>query len=162
MSYDFKNLGAVDTVDEIQQSDTVLVERGGKIYRVAGDQVGGGKGLVVTVDASEIVVDDGIYITKKIDGLWEAYCSGTPVVIGYPLSLLQEDASGTVFATLCGLLDGAGLGEDSAGLYMGGLWFVEGLAPVYFTNGNPLPTAETSSLNLLSGEKSVEASNGES
>lgn len=165
-TYDFKKLGAVDTVDEIQEGDTVLVERGGSIYRVAGGQVGGAGGYLLELEAGDVTLDSDagqLVVTKDVTDMVAAYQGGWNVVLKLPLSLMEEETEEAFYASLVMLADMGYQSSEYAGLYFGAV-MIEGGLPAVFTNGNPLPTeASATSLNLLGGAKPVatEASDGE-
>lgn len=53
MAYEFKKLSEVATTEEITEAAYVLVEENGEIYRVPKTMVGGAKGLVVELTATE-------------------------------------------------------------------------------------------------------------
>lgn len=170
-TYDFKKLGAVDTVDEIQEGDTVLVERGGSIYRVAGGQVGGAGGYLLELgvgeltDMGEIAVQ--FCIERDVTDMISAYMKGSHVCIKYDVASIGEDFEVyplTPYAALLSLTDVGVMGDGYSGIYWGEMSFSGNVVDVVFTNGNPLPTeASATSLNLLGGAKPVatEASDGE-
>lgn len=104
MSYDFKVLGQVDSVEEFPEGASVLIESQGNIKRCAADGLGGG-GYVLEVpvedfaamnDWSMIPVDDEV-LAEAMD----AYKSGSNVVVhlaiptnelmgGQPMALADE------------------------------------------------------------------------
>lgn len=159
MAMDFMKLGAVGTVDKVLDTDTVLVERGGSIYRVAGNRFGGAGGFLLEVDADTATWDDGDFvITQDVTDMVSAYQAGSNVVIKLPLSVAEAGAEGVCFMSLCFLLDMVAQSPELAGTYMGEAFAGEAML-LYFTNGNPLPASEASvtSLRMKKG-----ASDGES
>lgn len=159
MAMDFMKLGAVGTVDKVLDTDTVLVERGGSIYRVAGNRFGGAGGFLLEVDADTATWDDGDFvITQDVTDMVAAYQAGSNVVVKMPISFLEPDVSGEYYLLLTSLADMGGLGAEYAGIYVGAL-FAGGGISVIFTNGNPYPASEASvtSLRMKKG-----ASDGES
>lgn len=159
MAMDFMKLGAVGTVDKVLDTDTVLVERGGSIYRVAGNRFGGAGGFLLEVDADTATWDDGDFvITQDVTDMVAAYQAGSNVVIKLPLSVTEAGAEGVCFMSLCSLADAEDVSPELVGMYMG-FGVLEGAVMFIFTNGNPLPASEASvtSLRMKKG-----ASDGES
>lgn len=159
MAMDFMKLGAVGTVDKVLDTDTVLVERGGSIYRVAGNRFGGAGGFLFNMDAASTTVDNGdITNSQDVTDMVAAYQAGSNVVVKMPISMLEPDVDGEYYLLLTSLADMGGLGAEYAGIYVGTL-FAGGGIRVTFTNGNPFPASEASvtSLRMKKG-----ASDGES
>lgn len=171
MAYDFTKLGDAPEVDEIQGGDTVLVSRGGEIYRVAGNQIGGAGGYLLEPEVNEVTYDgdnSGLTITKDITDMVAAYQEGSHVVVNVPI----EPIGGSQFAgfyypmSILALADLYLYGEiETPGMYYAATVASELADTIFFTNGNPVPTdASATSLNMLGGTKPVttEVSNGKS
>lgn len=153
MAMDFTKLGAVGTVDKVLDTDTVLVERGGSIYRVAGNQLGGAGGFLFEMDAASTTLDNSTIINSQdVTDMVAAYQAGSNVVIKMPFSVLNDSTTGFYYFTLGSLIEGADLDPDAEGMY---IVFVvlDGVMGIYFTNGNPMPTdsASTTALRLKKG-----------
>lgn len=85
---DFKKLGEVATVEEILDTDTVLVARDGQIYRADKSKVGGGAGgyLLEPADAEIVAMDteeehSQFCITSKIDDVLKGVKAGAPLTV---------------------------------------------------------------------------------
>ena len=154
---DFKKLGEVATVEEILDTDTVLVARDGQIYRADKSKVGGGAGGYLLEPADEEVVtdsgsDDGeLFITTKIDDMLLALEAGSPVSIRVDGKVLGiEGATVTLIPGV--LMTGAPLEEEGLAL-MAMSFFMAGMVIIGFTNGGPVPStssASTASVNTVS------------
>lgn len=159
MAMDFMKLGAVGTVDKVLDTDTVLVERGGSIYRVAGNRFGGAGGFLLEVDADTATWDDGDFvITQDVTDMVAAYQAGSNVVLKLPLSVVEAGAEGAWFMSLCSLAGAEDVSPELVGMYVG-FGVLDGTVTCIFTNGNPFPASEASvaSLRMKKG-----ASDGES
>ena len=172
---DFKKLGEVATVEEILDTDTVLVARDGQIYRADKSKVGGGAGGYLLEPADDEVVadssgDDGrlLYITTKIDGMLLALEAGSPVSIRVDGKVLGVE--GTTATLIPGTLMSGELVEQQGFALMAIGIFITGLVQIGFTNGGPVPSTSstsTASVNTISSMESklhnkpvVEAADG--
>ena len=172
---DFKKLGEVATVEEILDTDTVLVARDGQIYRADKSKVGGGAGGYLLEPADDEVVadsssddDGGFYITTKIDGMLLALEAGSPVSIRVDSKVLLGAEGATVTLIPGTWMSGELVEQGGLALVAIG-FFISGLVSIGFTNGGPVPgTSSTSaSVNAISAMASklhakpvVEAANG--
>lgn len=156
---DFKKLGEVATVEEILDTDTVLVARDGQIYRADKSKVGGGAGgyLLEPADA-EIVKDSSsddsgqFYITTKIDDMLLALEAGSPVSIRVDGKVLLG-AEGATVTLIPGFLMTGALVEGEGLALMAISTFISGVVMIGFTNGGPVPStssASTASVNTIS------------
>lgn len=160
---DFKKLGEVATVEEILDTDTVLVARDGQIYRADKSKVGGGAGGYLLVPADDEVVadsssDDGgtFYITTKIDDMLLALEAGSPVSIRVDGKVLLGDEGATV-TLIPGILMTGALVEGEGLALMAISTFISGLVTLGFTNGGPVPSTSstsTTSVNTISAMES--------
>lgn len=172
---DFKKLGEVATVEEILDTDTVLVARDGQIYRADKSKVGGGTGGYLLEPADdEVVVDSSsddvrlFYITTKIDGMLLALEAGSPVSIRVDGKVLGVE--GTTATLIPGTLMSGKLVEQQGFALMAIGIFITGLVQIGFTNGGPVPSTSstsTASVNTISSMESklhnkpvVEAADG--
>lgn len=172
---DFKKLGEVATVEEILDTDTVLVARDGQIYRVDKSKVGGGAGGYLLEPADDEVVassssdDSGqFYITTKIDDMLLALEAGSPVSIRVDGKVLGvEGTTATLIPVI--LMSGELVEQQGLALMAIGI-FITDFVQIGFTNGGPVPSASstsTTSVNAISAMASklhdkpvVEAADG--
>lgn len=174
---DFKKLGEVATVEEILDTDTVLVARDGQIYRADKSKVGGGAGgyLLEPADAEIVKASDSsgvFYITSQINDMLKAIEAGATVTIKMDGKHISEDMAGAVLRTcLIGAASGGPLETQLPGIVLMGFAFTGGdLGIIYFTNGGPVPgtsSTSTASVNTISAMESklhnkpvVEAADG--
>lgn len=83
---DFENLADVPMIDEVQDTDTVLVVRDGEVFRADGGNLGGGGGYVVIPDAADIhKIEDGAMfaIDTPVPGIMDAIKSGQPISVAF-------------------------------------------------------------------------------
>lgn len=155
---DFKKLGEVATVEEILDTDTVLVARDGQIYRADKSKVGGGAGGYLLEPADdEIVAKSGengtYYITTKIDDMLKAIEAGAAVTIKMDGKHIDDGMAGaTVYICLLYAAGGGTLGTALPGIALMGQAFIGDVAAIYFTNGGPVPStssASTTSVNAI-------------
>lgn len=156
---DFKKLGEVATVEEILDTDTVLVERDGQIYRADKSKVGGGAGGYLLEPADDEVVtvsgsNDGgqLLITTKIDDMLLALEAGSPVSIRVDGKVLLGIEGATVTLIPGVLMTGALVEEEGLALTAYSP-FISGLITIGFTNGGPVPSTSstsTASVNAIS------------
>lgn len=161
---DFKKLGEVATVEEILDTDTVLVARDGQIYRADKSKVGGGAGGYLLEPADEEIVaksgeDGAYYITTKIDDMLKAIEAGATVTIKMDGKHFNEDMAGAVLhSCLIGGVSGGTLETHLPGIALMGLAFTGGdFGTFYFTNGGPVPSTSstsTASVNTISAMES--------
>lgn len=148
MALDFTKLGEVGTVDKVLDTDTVLVERGGSIYRVAGNQLGGAGGYLFEMDAASTTFEGGTFTNSQdVTDMVAAYQAGSNVVLKMPGSILDPESEGTFFMSLSMLSAGEMWGDVYAGMYIGSIT-AEDVAMILFTNGQPVPTSEASTTAL--------------
>lgn len=158
---DFKKLGEVATVEEILDTDTVLVARDGQIYRADKSKVGGGAGGYLLEPADNEVVadsssDDGgqFFITTKIDDMLLALEAGSPVSIRVDGKVLL-DAEGATVTLIPGVLITGALVEGEGLALMAISSFISGLVTIGFTNGGPVPSSTSgASVNAVSAMES--------
>lgn len=175
---DFKKLGEVATVEEILDTDTVLVARDGQIYRVDKSKVGGGAGgyLLEPADEEIVAVDteeehSQFYITSKIDDVLKGVKAGAPLTMkmdGKHISNAYAGAS--IYTAISFFFSGGALEVPGVVLVGGGLRFTGNLMQFAFTNGGPVPdtsSTSTASVNAISAMASnlhdkpvVEVANG--
>lgn len=156
---DFKKLGEVATVEEILDTDTVLVARDGQIYRADKSKVGGGAGGYLLEPADDEVVadsssDDGgqFFITTKIDDMLLALEAGSPVSIRVDGKVLLG-AEGVTVTLIPGMLMTGALVEGEGLALTAISTFISGVVMIGFTNGGPVPStssASTASVNTIS------------
>ena len=101
---DFKKLGEVETVEEILDTDTVLVARDGQIYRADKSKVGGGAGGYLLEPADAEIVEDSdssgvFYITSQINDMLKAIEAGATVTIKMDGKHFGEGMKGAVVHT---------------------------------------------------------------
>ena len=156
---DFKKLGEVETVEEILDTDTVLVARDGKIYRADKSKVGGGAGGYLLEPADEEIVKDSdskdlFYITSKIDDMLKAMEAGATVTIKMDGKHIGDDMAGATMY-ICMMCAGTGgtLSTEMPGVALIAYVLAGGLVAIYFTNGGPVPSessTSTTSVNAVS------------
>ena len=157
---DFKKLGEVATVEEILDTDTVLVARDGQIYRADKSKVGGGAGgyLLEPADAEITKASDSsgvFYITSKIDDMLKAIEAGATVTIKIDGKHFEESMAGAVLhICLIAAASGGPLETQFPGIALIGYAFIGGdFGAFYFTNGGPVPSTSstsTTSVNTIS------------
>lgn len=157
---DFKKLGEVETVEEILDTDTVLVARDGQIYRADKSKVGGGAGgyLLEPADAEIVKASDSsgtFYITSKIDDMLKAIEAGATVTIKMDGKHFEESMAGAVFhICLIAVASGGSLETQMPGIALVGFAFTGGdFGQICFTNGGPVPSTSstsTTSVNAIS------------
>lgn len=147
---DFLKLGEVATVEEILDTDTVLVARDGQIYRADKSKVGGGAGGYLLEPADDEVVadsssDDGsqFFITAKIDDMLLALEAGSPVSIRVDGKVLGIE--GTTATLIPGTLLSGELVEQQGLALMAISIFISGAVMIGFTNGGPVPSTSSTS-----------------
>lgn len=175
--FDFKKIGDLEMIDEVQEDDTVLVVRDGSLYRAAGGGLGGGN-YAINVGDNEITgVDDTLFVSAPIPGLLDAVEKGANVIVKTDLGLLLAGepmnepmfliAEGG-FVSLDALVDLMGDDEDSdednpykgKGMVMTGASINGNYAPVLLTNGvdiSELTGASASGVSTLSLDGEAEA-----
>lgn len=153
MALDFKKLGEVGTVDKVLDTDTVLVERGGSIYRVAGNQLGGAGGYLFEPAEGEATMEEdaGLVITTPCADVFAAIRAGTPITLVMDAAVIGDSYAefGIVYMPVvcAAFVDGATVGltdEVAAGF---AICFGAPL-PISFTNGQPMPASEASATAL--------------
>lgn len=161
---DFKKLGEVATVEEILDTDTVLVARDGQIYRADKSKVGGGAGGYLLEPADdEIVAKSGengsYYITTKIDDMLKAIEAGATVTIKMDGKHISNDIAGaTVYICLLLTAGGGTIGTELPGVALVGYAFTEeDLGTIYFTNGGPVPSTSSTSTTSVNALSSMES-----
>lgn len=157
---DFKKLGEVETVEEILDTDTVLVARDGQIYRADKSKVGGGAGgyLLEPADAEITKASDSsgaFFITSQINDMLKAIEAGATVTIKMDGKHIDDSMAGaTVYICLLLTAGGGTIGTELPGVALMGFVLMGGdLGPIYFTNGGPVPSTSstsTTSVNTIS------------
>lgn len=161
---DFKKLGEVATVEEILDTDTVLVARDGQIYRADKSKVGGGAGgyLLEPADAEIVATDTAeehnqFCITSKIDDVLKGVKAGAPLTVKMDGKHISNNYAGTsIYIAISSFVSGGVLETGMPGvvLYSGGFNLLGGdFALFAFTNGGPVPGADstsTTSVNAIS------------
>lgn len=153
---DFKKLGEVATVEEILDTDTVLVARDGQIYRADKSKVGGGAGGYLLEPADEEIVatdtaeeHSQFCITSKIDDVLKGMKAGTPLTVKMDGKHISNDYAGTsVYTVISSFGSGGALETGMPGvvLYSGGFNVFSGdFALFAFTNGGPVPGTSSTS-----------------
>nr|DAH18465.1 MAG TPA: hypothetical protein [Caudoviricetes sp.] len=151
---DFVKLGEVQEVEEILDTDTVLVARDGQIYRADKSKVGGGAGGYLLEPADEEIVamdtdeqHSHFCITSKIDDALKAIEAGATVTIKMDGKHFAEGMAGAVLRTcLIGAASGGPIETQLPGIALIGYAFTGGdLGTIYFTNGGPVPSASSAS-----------------
>lgn len=149
---DFKKLGEVETVEEILDTDTVLVARDGQIYRADKSKVGGGAGgyLLEPADAEIVKASDSsgtFYITSQINDMLKAIEAGATVTIKMDGKHFEESMAGTVFhICLIAVASGGSLETQMPGIALVGFAFTGGdFGQICFTNGGPVPSTSSTS-----------------
>lgn len=161
---DFKKLGEVATVEEILDTDTVLVARDGQIYRADKSKVGGGAGGYLLEPADDEIVtksgEDGTYyITTKIDDMLKAIEAGATVTIKMDGKHFEESMAGAVLHTcLIVAASGGPLETQFPGIALMGYAFAGGdFGAFYFTNGGPVPSTSSTSTTSVDTISSMES-----
>lgn len=178
---DFLKLGEVATVEEILDTDTVLVARDGQIYRADKSKVGGGAGgyLLEPADGEIVATDTAeehsqFCITSKIDDVLKGVKAGAPLTVKMDGKHSSNDLAGTsIYIAIFFFASGGFLETEMPGavLYGGGFNLLSGGVTMFtFTNGGPVPStssASTASVNAISSMASklhdkpvVEVANG--
>lgn len=161
---DFKKLGEVETVEEILDTDTVLVARDGQIYRADKSKVGGGAGGYLLEPADDEITKSSdsngvIYITSQINDMLKAIEAGATVTIKMDGKHIDDSmAEATVYICLLLAAGGGTLGTEQPGIALMGYALIGGLAAIYFTNGGPVPGADSTSaasVNTISAESKL-------
>lgn len=161
---DFKKLGEVATVEEILDTDTVLVARDGQIYRADKSKVGGGAGgyLLEPADAEIVAMDTAeehsqFWITSKIDDVLKGVKSGAPLTVKMDGKHISNNYAGTsIYIAISSFALGGALETEIPGgvLYSGGFNLLLGAFAMFiFTNGGPVPdtsSTSTASVNAIS------------
>lgn len=160
---DFLKLGEVATVEEILDTDTVLVARDGQIYRADKSKVGGGAGgyLLEPADEEIVAIDTAeqhsqFCITSKIDDVLKGVKAGAPLTVKMDGKHISNDHAGmSVYTAISSFASGGALETEMPGVALmgGGLSFTGDLASFIFTNGAPGPdtsSASTASVNAVS------------
>lgn len=161
---DFKKLGEVETVEEILDTDTVLVARDGQIYRADKSKVGGGAGgyLLEPADDEIVAMDKAeehsqFYITSKIDDVLKGVKAGAPLTVKMDGKHISEAQAGmSIYTVFSSFAAGGALETEMPGVVLmgGGLSIVNGDAILFiFTNGGPVPgtsSTSTASVNAIS------------
>lgn len=82
MAYEFKNLNAVDMIEETNESTTVLgIHEGNIVQMPAGNMGGGGAGLLFEITEEDLIESSGgIIIAKSYDPIYETLLEGGNVV----------------------------------------------------------------------------------
>lgn len=153
---DFLKLGEVATVEEILDTDTVLVARDGQIYRADKSKVGGGAGgyLLEPADAEIVAIDteeqhSQFYITSKIDDVLKGVKAGAPLTVKMDGKHISNNIAGmSIYIAISSFASGGSLETDMPGvvLYSGGFNAFSGeLVLFIFTNGAPVPDAASTS-----------------
>ena len=153
---DFKKLGEVATVEEILDTDTVLVARDGQIYRADKSKVGGGAGgyLLEPADAEIVAMDKAeehsqFYITSKIDDVLKGVKAGAPLTVKMDGKHISDDLAGmSIYIAISSFASGGSLETGMPGvvLYSGGFNLLSGdFALFAFTNGGPVPSTSSTS-----------------
>lgn len=166
---DFKKLGEVETVEEILDTDTVLVARDGQIYRADKSKVGGGAGgyLLEPADDEIVAIDKNeehsqFCITSKIDDVLKSVEAGAPLTVKMDGKHISNDYAVTsVYIAISSFASGGALETEMPGavLYSVGFNVLTGdIALFIFTNGGPVPGADstsTTSVNTISAESKL-------
>ena len=149
---DFVKLGEVETVEEILDTDTVLVARDGQIYRADKSKVGSGAGGYLLAPADEEIVaksgeNGSYYITTKIDDMLKAIEAGATVTIKMDGKHISNDMAGaTMYVSLMAAANGGTIGTELPGVALVGYAFTGGdSGTIYFTNGGPVPSTSSTS-----------------
>ena len=153
---DFKKLGEVATVEEILDTDTVLVARDGQIYRADKSKVGGGAGgyLLEPADAEIVAMDteeehSQFCITSKIDDVLKGVKAGAPLTVKMDGKHISNNYAGaSIYIAISFFASGGSLETEMPGvvLFGGGLNLLAGnLMQFAFTNGGPVPGADSTS-----------------
>lgn len=161
---DFKKLGEVETVEEILDTDTVLVARDGQIYRADKSKVGGGAGGYLLEPADAEIVEDSdssgvFYITSQINDMLKAIEAGATVTIKMDGKHFGEGMKGAVVHTcLIAAVSGEPIETQLPGIVLMGFAFAGGdFGQICFTNGGPVPSTSstsTTSVNTISAMES--------
>lgn len=161
---DFKKLGEVATVEEILDTDTVLVARDGQIYRADKSKVGGGAGgyLLEPADAEIVAMDTAeehgqFCITSKIDDVLKGVKAGAPLTVKMDGKHVSNDYAGTsIYIAISSFASGGFVETGMPGvvLFSGGFNLLAGDFLIFvFTNGGPVPdtsSTSTASVNAVS------------
>lgn len=160
---DFKKLGEVATVEEILDTDTVLVARDGQIYRADKSKVGGGAGGYLLEPADDEITkssdsDGAFFITSQINDMLKAMEAGAAVTVKMDGKHIDDDMAGaTVYACLLYAAGGGTLGTELPGIALMGYALIGALAMIYFTNGGPVPSTSSTSTTSVDTISSMES-----
>lgn len=177
---DFLKLGEVATVEEILDTDTVLVARDGQIYRADKSKVGGGAGgcLLEPADDEIVALDtekehSEFCITSKIDDVLKGVKAGAPLTVKMDGKHISNDYAGaSIYTAISFFMSGEILETEMPGAVLvgGSLGLTGSLTQFIFTNGGPVPgtsSTSTTSVNAISAMASklhdkpvVEVANG--
>lgn len=161
---DFAKLGEVATVEEILDTDTVLVARDGQIYRADKSKVGGGAGgyLLEPADAEIVAMDteephSQFCITSKIDDVLKGVKAGAPLTVKMDGKHISNNYAGTSIYIVISFFASGGVLETEipgAVLFGVGLNLISGdFSTFIFTDGGPVPgtsSTSTASVNTIS------------
>lgn len=153
---DFLKLGEVATVDEILDTDTVLVARDGQIYRADKSKVGGGAGgfLLEPADEEIVAMDTAeehsqFCITSKIDDVLKGVKAGAPLTVKMDGKHASNDIAGTsIYIAIFCFASGGFLETEMPGAVLYGCGFnllSGGFTMFTFTNGGPVPDTSSTS-----------------
>lgn len=96
---EFKRLAEVETVEAVNDGDTVLIEQGGEVKRAPKSQVGGAGGYIMKPTVEECIRTEGnnqIVITKDFSDIAKAVEAGAHVSIVIPDGVYTGEMPGFV------------------------------------------------------------------
>lgn len=156
---DFKKLGEVATVEEILDTDTVLVARDGQIYRADKSKVGGGAGGYLLEPADDEITkasdsSNEYYITSQINDMLKAIEAGATVTIKMDGKHIDDGMAGaTMYVSLMFAANGGAIGTELPGVALVGYAVMGAIVSIYFTNGGPVPSTSSTSTTYAMASK---------
>lgn len=139
--FDFVNLAEVEEVENLQDGDTLLVARGGDVFRISKDIAGGGVGgYLIKPSAGEVIENEiGYYITTPCDELIKVVKAGGTATIIIDTSIVGVD-EGDMYINLVMAYSPQMFESVGAELFGAGMALGQTINFV-FTNGAPAPAS---------------------
>lgn len=132
---EFKRLAEVETVEAVNDGDTVLIEQGGEIKRAAKMHVSGAGGYIMKPTAEECTYDPStkqLIITTDCTDLAKAVEAGAHVSIVIPDGVFAEDAHELVSCPVAWAC-----GENAL---VAVAYIFDEIGVIYFANGSYTPS----------------------
>lgn len=132
---EFKRLAEVETVEAVNDGDTVLIEQGGEVKRAPKSQVGGAGGYIMKPTAEECTYDSSVkqlIITTDCTDMAKAVEAGTHVSVVIPAGVFAEDATELVLCPVAWAY--------AENVLMAMAYNFNGIGVIYFANGSYTPS----------------------